>query len=195
MFAALADTTFGFGWWIVVAGWVLALALVPAILMSHKLPQAKTAWLLAVTGFPWVGAFLYLTFGSRNLQRKVLRRRSSHTGTDRHGMKRIFHRFRRSRSTVSDMVGEMERAGAYPPVPGNELTLLAEGAAAFRAGRHALQGASSYIHLVTYIFKNDPTGLGTIKLLAEAAARGVEVRVLYDGAGTFATKSRFFDPI
>jgi cardiolipin synthase len=93
------------------------------------------------------------------------------------------------------MVGEVERAGAFPPILGNALALLTEGPAAFSAVRDAIRQASRYIHLVTYIFKNDPTGRGTLKLLADAARRGVEVRVLYDGAGTFATRFGFFAPI
>lgn len=181
--------------WVVGAGWLLGLALVPAILMSRKLPQAKIAWLLAVTGFPWIGAFLYVTFGSRSYHRRVMRRRSAHTGTDRLGVQRVFHRFRRRRKNVTDIIGEIERAGAFPPVPGNDLILLTEGPATFAAGRLAMRAATRHIHLVTYIFKDDATGVETVKLLAAAAARGVEVRVLHDGAGTFATRSRCFDPI
>ena len=176
-------------------GLALALGLVPAILVSRKVPQAKLAWLLAVVGFPWIGAGFYLTFGRRDLRHKILRHRSSHSaGTDRRSQ-RLFRRFRLLRSNVTEIVGEMERAGAFPPVAGNELRLLAEGPAAFDAARDAMRAATRHVHLVTYIFKNDPTGRGTLQLLADAAGRGVEVRVLYDGAGTFATRSRFFDPI
>lgn len=177
------------------AGLLLSLALVPAILLSRKLPQAKVAWLLAVTGFPWIGALFYLTFGRRDLYRRVERIRRSHRLADLSRTQRLFHRLRFRRSMVAEMVREVERAGALPPVPGNQFTLLAEGPDAFGAGRDAMQHARHHIHLLTYIFKSDPTGQGTMALLAAAARRGVEVRVLYDGAGTFATRSAFFDPI
>ena len=178
------------------AGLALALSLLPAILVSRKMPQAKVAWLLAVLGFPWVGAFFYLTFGSRDLRRKVLNIRSSHAvKAERGPVKRLIRRLRLRRTMVSEVVAEVERAGGFPPVAGNELTLLCEGPDAFAAGCDAMRRAASHIHLVTYIFKNDRTGRETIELLAEAAARGIEVRVLCDGAGTFKTKSRFFDPV
>lgn len=173
------------------AGLIVAALLIPTILLSRKLPQAKTAWLLAVIGFPLIGSFFYLTFGRRDLNRKVQRLRRSHAAPPR---ARFFRRFRR-RSTATDVVRETMRAGAEPPTAGNEFTLLAEGRDAFAAGRDAIKAATSHVHLVTYIFRNDPTGQGTLKLLAEAAARGVQVRVLYDGAGTFATRSAFFDPV
>jgi cardiolipin synthase len=51
------------------------------------------------------------------------------------------------------------------------------------------------VHLVTYIFKDDRTGRRTLDFLGEAAARGVEVRVLYDGLGSFWRTKRFFAPI
>ena len=62
--------TFLSGWFMWI-GLALALSLLPAILVSRKVPQAKVAWLLAVLGFPWIGAFFYLTFGRRDLHRKT----------------------------------------------------------------------------------------------------------------------------
>lgn len=177
-------------------GLILALSLVPPIIVSRKMPQAKVAWLLAVLGFPWIGSLFYLTFGRRDLRRKVLRRRSSHAaGGGSRRVEKLLRRLRFRRKAVTEMVAEAERAGAFPPVPGNAFTLLSEGPVAFAAVREAMRKAKHHIHLVTYIFKSDPTGRGALKLLAAAAERGVEVRVLYDGAGTFWTKSRFFDPI
>jgi cardiolipin synthase A/B len=178
--------------WLYWAGLLLAALLLPAILLSRKLPQAKMAWILAVTGFPWIGSFFYLVFGRRDLRRKLHGLRSSRARGPR---PRFFQRFRLRRSAAAEMVGEVERAGANPPVDGNEFTLLSEGRDAFAAGRAAIEAATSHVHLLTYIFRNDPTGQGTLKLLAAAAARGVEVRVLYDGAGTFATKAAFFNPV
>jgi cardiolipin synthase len=181
--------------WLMWAGILLSLSLVPSIIVSRKVPQAKVAWLLAVIGFPWIGSLFYLTFGRRDLRRKVLRLKSSHApGRASRAVKKLLRRLKLRRTAV-EMVGEVERAGALPPIPGNAFTLLAEGPAAFAAGRDAMRAAEHHIHLVTYIFKSDPTGRGTLKLLADAAARGVEVRVLHDGAGTFRTRSRFFDPI
>ena len=181
--------------WIMWGGLALALGLVPAILVSRKVPQAKVAWLLAVVGFPWIGAGFYLTFGRRNLRIRIHRHRSSHTARTDRLSSRLFQRLRLRRTNVTEIVGEMERAGAHPPVPGNDMRLLAEGPDAFAAARAAMRAATHHIHLVTYIFKNDPTGRSALQLLADAAGRGVEVRVLYDGAGTFATRSGFFDPI
>lgn len=180
------------GWW-TFAALVLSVALLPSILLSHKVPQAKMAWILAVLGFPWIGPFFYVTFGRRDLRRRMQRIRGAR---ERRGRRRRFRfRFRFARSAVSDVVREVQRAGASPPVLGNDFQLLTEGEAAFAAGSDAIRAAKHHVHLVTYIFRNDSTGRGTLRLLAEAAKRGVEVRALYDGAGTFATRHGFFQPI
>src|SRR5687768_6409694 len=187
--------------WVLVSGFllwgglVLSLALLPAIVLSRKLPQAKMAWILAVVGFPWVGPFFWVTFGQRDLRRRFLRIRSYRTGRTGSKSQRLFRRLGLSRSAATEASTEVEKAGAFAPIAGNEFTLLSEGEDAFAAGRAAIEAAKHHVHLVTYIFRNDSTGRGTLRLLAEAAARGVEVRVLYDGAGTFATRAGFFAPI
>lgn len=175
-------------------GVILSIAVLPPILLSRKLPQAKMAWILAAVGFPWIGPLFYVTFGRRHARLRYLRIKEKRTDR-RSPARRLLHRLRIGRSTAAEMVGEIEKAGAFPIVAGNAFTLLTEGEAAFAAGRHAMREATHHIHLITYIFRSDATGKGTIDLLAEAAARGVAVRVLYDGAGTFATRGRFFDPV
>ncbi|MEW5889303.1 MAG: cardiolipin synthase ClsB [Pseudomonadota bacterium] len=68
-------------------------------------------------------------------------------------------------------------------LPGNLVTLLETGAAYFPALRQAIDGAEREIYLETYIFEDDQTGRMICAALAEAARRGVTVRVLADGFG------------
>lgn len=69
-------------------------------------------------------------------------------------------------------------------VPGNRLTLLRNGAEFFPALEAAIDRASREIHLQTYIFRADATGLRIAGALERAAARGVAVRLLIDGFGS-----------
>lgn len=68
-------------------------------------------------------------------------------------------------------------------LPGNRLTLLDSGREYFPALLAALQGAQTEIHLESYIFANDQVGNAVAGALAQAALRGVQVRVLVDGFG------------
>jgi len=69
-------------------------------------------------------------------------------------------------------------------MPGNQLTLLKNGAAYFPALETALDRASHEIYLETYIYEDDTTGRRIAAALKRAAARGVQVYLLIDGYGS-----------
>jgi len=68
-------------------------------------------------------------------------------------------------------------------LPGNRIELLQSGSAYFPALLAAIDAARAEIHLETYIFADDATGRSVALALAQAARRGVAVRVLVDGFG------------
>jgi cardiolipin synthase len=67
---------------------------------------------------------------------------------------------------------------------GNRLRLLTGGDDLFPAMRTAIEGAQHEVWLATYIFHNDATALAMADILAAAAERGVQVRVVVDGFGS-----------
>lgn len=66
---------------------------------------------------------------------------------------------------------------------GNRLTLLENGGAYFPALMQAIDGARYEVHLESYIFQADATGLEVARALMRAARRGVVTRLLVDGFG------------
>ena len=66
---------------------------------------------------------------------------------------------------------------------GNRIQLLRSGTEYFPALEREIKAAKSEVHLETYIFAGDATGLRFTDALCEAARRGVRVRVLVDGFG------------
>ena len=66
---------------------------------------------------------------------------------------------------------------------GHEIVLLQTGDAYFPALEAALAAARREVYLETYLFADDPTGRRVAGALADAARRGVVVRVLVDGFG------------
>lgn len=70
-----------------------------------------------------------------------------------------------------------------PFLDGNLLTLLNSGAEYFPALIKAIDEARCEVHLESYIFEDDATGRAVADALANAARRGVTVRVLVDGFG------------
>lgn len=67
---------------------------------------------------------------------------------------------------------------------GNQIDLLHNGEEFFPALCAAISAARHKIHLETYIFNLDQTGLLVLDRLREACARGVKVRVVIDGFGS-----------
>jgi cardiolipin synthase len=66
----------------------------------------------------------------------------------------------------------------------HQVALLENGAEFFPALIKAIESARASILLETYIFHDDRTGRAVARALADAAARGVAVRLLIDGFGT-----------
>ncbi len=78
---------------------------------------------------------------------------------------------------------------------GNRCQLLRDGVEAYPAMLAAIRGAHRYVHLETYMFITDAVGELFGEALAEAAERGVHVKVLYDALGSWMSRSSFFEAL
>lgn len=79
--------------------------------------------------------------------------------------------------------------------PGHHITLLQNGEAYFPALESAIRAAQQQVWIETYIFTRDPVGTAMRDALAEAAGRGVEVRILVDGFGSAALDAAWWQPV
>ncbi|MHB8875139.1 MAG: phospholipase D-like domain-containing protein [Myxococcaceae bacterium] len=81
---------------------------------------------------------------------------------------------------------------AHLVVAGNRCQLLHDGVEAFPSMLDAIRAARGRVRLETYIFSDDAVGQLFARELAAAAARGVDVEVLYDWFGSWHTRRSFF---
>ncbi|WP_238185230.1 phospholipase D-like domain-containing protein, partial [Methylobacterium trifolii] len=77
----------------------------------------------------------------------------------------------------------VRRITGLPALSGNAVHLFRNGDAAYPAMLEAIRGAKYSLALSSYIFRDDATGRTFCEALAQAKARGVEVRVIIDGIG------------
>ncbi|MGE3772522.1 MAG: cardiolipin synthase [Gammaproteobacteria bacterium] len=77
-------------------------------------------------------------------------------------------------------------------VAGNRVTMYNDGPSTFAAYAEAIAAARNHVHVETYIFADDELGTRFAELLIEKRRLGVEVRVLYDGAGSWASDEALF---
>ncbi len=73
--------------------------------------------------------------------------------------------------------------------------LLVDGGEAFPEMLAAIEGARQAVDLETYMIRADRTGTRFRDALADAAARGVRVRLLYDYIGSLGLPDRFVQPL
>ncbi len=95
-------------------------------------------------------------------------------------------------SANESVASAINRAAGGRPIPGNRVDLLIDGPDSYCAMFDLIAQASRWIHLENYIIRSDTVGRRFAERLAERAASGVHVRVLYDGLGSFMTRRRFW---
>jgi cardiolipin synthase len=78
---------------------------------------------------------------------------------------------------------------------GNSIELFTDGRSGLESMLDAISSARRRVHLETYILRGDATGRRFVAALAERAATGVEVRVLYDAIGSLGLDPRVFGPL
>jgi cardiolipin synthase A/B len=90
-------------------------------------------------------------------------------------------------------LGQVEGVLAQPLVVGNDARLLIDGPQTEAAMFREIGLARERIDLETYILEAEGAGERLASLLETARSAGVQVRVLYDSAGSIATPQAYFD--
>lgn len=88
----------------------------------------------------------------------------------------------------------LERTSGAREIPGNVIELQTHGPTAFDAWMEAIKNAETYIHFENYILRDDSLGVKFRDLLISKALEGIQVRVLYDWVGCWATPAAFWKP-
>ena len=90
----------------------------------------------------------------------------------------------------------LERAAGAPLIGGNAVRVLKDAGENFPAWKDAIAKATRSILFESYIFDDDAVGRSFRDALAEKAAAGVQVRVLYDWLGSpWKAPTRFWRPL
>ncbi len=79
-----------------------------------------------------------------------------------------------------------------PLTTGNQVVLLQNGPATYRAMFAAIAAARDHINMETYILEDDAIGQRFAQALIDKQRQGVQVNLIYDSAGTVGTPAAFF---
>lgn len=156
------------------------------IVSDDSNPAYKLAWIIPVLIFPLFGGMLYLFFGSDKLGQRIERRISDEErafGLERAAPAEKLQALPARLRIQSDYISRM----GYPAYSNTAAEFLESGERKFAEMKKAIASAEKYIFLEYFIIGEGYMWDSIHELLKEKAARGVDVRVIYDGFGCIAT--------
>ena len=157
----------------------LALAVTLHVLAHNRNPGSAVSWIGLAWLSPVVGSLLYLLLGVN----RVRRRARSLGGVACDEPEVEASPSPRGCKHLAGLELAARRISRRELQPGNSITLLANGDAAYPQMIGAINSAATSVALSSYIFRADTIGHEFITALIGAQQRGAEVRVLIDGYG------------
>jgi cardiolipin synthase len=172
----------------------VSVVLVISVILMKRDESAAIAWVGLILLAPVLGAIAYLLFGINRIRRRAERARprtsTTYCWSSGSGVRGSLL------APADELEPESPRhirrklidaLGTFPTVQGNAVRVLQDGDEVFPAMLEAIETAQYSVALASYIFKPDDVGVQFINALERAQQRGVEVRVLLDGAGQMYT--------
>lgn len=180
-----------------VTSFVIAVTVVlsASVILYKRNERAAIAWVGLILLSPIIGSIAYLLLGINRIRRRAVRVRP-------HAVEQAVSTANSQAAPCSGSKVETESPAAVGTIglhreltrltdalasnrltPGNSVTPLVNGDAAYPEMVQAIDGAEFSVCFETYIFKYDDVGRDFVAALQRAVERSVEVRVLVDGVG------------
>ncbi|MDX9867433.1 MAG: cardiolipin synthase [Kiritimatiellia bacterium] len=198
------NTPLGYG---TILHYALSLLVCLHLLLKPRDARTSLLWIFFTTAFPFFGPLAYVLFGINTVPNKgwqkqysdsLFQKRQRLNLRHAHPLASMSARKNALRVTPTDpgtlpFNRILDRlSNNHPLLGGNAIELLEPAGEALEEMFTAIRQATRHIHLSTYILNDDAVGRRLMALLAERAAAGVEVRVLYDAFGSAGASLRLF---
>lgn len=146
--------------------------------------SAKLTWLYIITLFP-VPASILLLFSKTDLGHRAVKRKIVKMINDTEGMiaqnEEVFSRSELVKSGTDDLCKYLNRSGHFPIFNNTRVTFCPNGEEKHKHLLEELKKAKSFIYLEYFIIDEGYMWGSVLKILADKAKEGVDVRVMYDG--------------
>ena len=158
-------------------------------LLTKSDERAAAGWVGFIILVPFIGWIVYLIFGVNRIQRRARELRGEKQ--DLFLLEPPEHGERRPRDSglhlpaLESLARLGQRILPESFEPGNSVRLLLNGDEAYPVMLDMIARAERSIAISTYIFNNDRAGRQFVEALSDAMARGVRVRLLIDGVGSW----------
>lgn len=175
-----------------IAGYLLAIILVPKILLERRHPGATIAWVLAIGLVPYVGVPLYFLIGGRRVKKISLSKDWAKRDAKPDSNPPPLDALPTDNQRIAKL---LMRAATFPPNQNNGITIIDDGIKAYDELVRLLKGAQHSIEIATFILGRDEVGRSLVEILAQKAREGLEVRLLLDALGSLRARGRFVQPL
>ena len=146
--------------------------------------SARLTWMLIISMLPISGvailAFTQMNFGNRKIKERV---QELIEGT-MHALKQpegVLEKLAKDGSSTDDLDRYICRSGCFPVYEKTQTTFFPIGEEMFASMLEELKKAEKFIFMEFFIIKEGYMWGSILKVLADKAAQGVDVRVMYDG--------------
>ena len=179
-----------------------AVLCVTVVFLERRNPPVAIAWVLVSVVFPVFGIIIYMFFGRHLYGARIFSKKTEADILYRKIAQEQLSGWQTYHGAALDADGFENTAALLLNADdailsdNNSVSVFTDGEEKFSAMREALLSAKHHIHIEYFIIRDDELGREIVSLLAQKAAEGVEVRAIFDAAGTFRIrKKKFFGAI
>ena len=171
---------------------VLSLLYVLYIITKQDEGTYKILWLLVILTAPLPGTILYLLFGNKRTT-KPLRKKLEQVSlpparTD--DTQQIYSMLDAEDRRMTQTFRYVQRITGFPPCVNTQAVYFPLGDKLFLAMLEEMKKAERFIFAEYFIVENGLMWDSMVEIMAEKAAQGVDVRIMYDDLGSLSTYSK-----
>ena len=173
------------------------------VFFERRDPKTIWTWLLVLYFLPVLGFLLYLLIGQDMRKNRMFKNKeledalqsAVHKQEQRVKKKEIFSFDNGKLSRYHDLVMYNLSAAKAVYTDDNEVDIYTDGKEYFTHIYEEIKNAKEFVHIQSYIIKNDELWKGIEDLLYKKVKEGVEVRILYDSMGCRKMRKKDWDRI
>lgn len=179
--------------WLAMALGLFIFQIATILVLEFRHPAKAMAWLSILFIFPIIGFIMYYFLAKEYTHRKKVRRKDRRVIDE---MRRALQL--RARKAAPDdtihrceifrenrLYGLLSNIPGSPMTPCNRVDIYNNSDDTFEAILRAMEKARSYIHIEYYTIRDDSIGKRFQQTMIRKAKEGVEVRLLFDGVGSY----------
>lgn len=169
---------------------ILGFLLILGLIKDSKNYSYTLPWIIILIMFPLIGTLMYIIIGRNKNRSKVLKR----IVQSEENSKKYLIQDEKIRKEFLDnsRIRYLSDFCGYPVTTRNDVAYYPLGEQAFESMLEELKKAKEFIFFEYFIVNHGKMWDSILEILEEKAAKGVEVRVMYDDLGTVSTLEKSY---